>query len=478
MRWLLFPILVLAAFQPTRANVMTCEERYKLVVGCNRVTRPGPDSQDRAVKRVVKHENLKSELNIGRTIFNDIALLEMSEPVNCSDYIQPACLPDKSVEVLSLPHCYISGWGNTDANKPKYPDIMQEAKVDLLPRWNCSRLWKRLIHPMNLCSGPEEGGIATCQATRGNDGSCDGVCGRRPLAASHLMLRIVGGTNALPGTWPWQVSFQFLTQKGFVNSCGGSLINSRWVLSAAHCFQEEKYIEHYNVVVGANRISEPGPDAQNRRIKRVVNHELYKDELYLEDGGMRNDIALVELAEPVSCSDYVQLACLPDRSVAISMLTHCYVSGWGTMEVKSETPMKSTDILQEASVHIIPQDTCNSTSWWDRRILDENLCAGHAEGGICTCQGDSGGPLVCREKRSERYWLVGVTSWGPSNCNEPMRPGVFTSTQHYLDWITRARATSYVEAHSWIQATSYNETHSWIQATSYVEAHSWALATS
>uniref|UniRef100_A0A8D0E526 Peptidase S1 domain-containing protein n=1 Tax=Salvator merianae TaxID=96440 RepID=A0A8D0E526_SALMN len=64
-----------------------------------------------------------------------------------------------------------------------------------------------------------------------------GICGRRPMAASRNLLRIVAGTNALPGTWPWQVSFQLPTEKGPTNYCGGSLISPRWVLSAAHCFE-------------------------------------------------------------------------------------------------------------------------------------------------------------------------------------------------------------------------------------------------
>ncbi|XP_070803729.1 acrosin-like [Pituophis catenifer annectens] len=275
--------------------------------------------------------------------------------------------------------------------------------------------------------------VAPGAALPAKENTCDGVCGRRPMAASHGLLRVVGGTDALPGTWPWQVCFQLPSPMGYVNACGGTLLSSRWVLTAAHCFQLEDEIRWYRVVLGLNRISQPGPDAQNRLIKRVINHKLYKNELNSTDGGIQHDISLVELTEPVSCNDYIQPACLPDESVTISKLVQCSVSGWGTMEVKSQ---RQPDVMQEGVVKLIPHNTCSSLFWWSKRIRPENICAGHESGEVTTCQGDSGGPLMCREERSERYLVIGVTSWGPMSCIEVRKPGVFTSTQVYVDWIT------------------------------------------
>ncbi|XP_061496239.1 acrosin-like [Rhineura floridana] len=254
-----------------------------------------------------------------------------------------------------------------------------------------------------------------------------GVCGRRPLAPSHGgSVRIIGGTDALPGTWPWLVSIQVPTHEGYRHTCGGSLISSRWVVTAAHCFLNKRFLDHWKLVLGAAQLSQPSPDVQERTIKDLVVHPQYVQRINL------NDIALMELSEPVNCTDYIQPACLPDVNLAVSSLTHCFVSGWGVTDVSK--PGVTSDILQEAKVNLIPSDTCNSSSWYYKRIHYNNLCAGHEQGGIDSCQGDSGGPLMCRESRSERFWVVGVTSWG-TGCARAQKPGIYTSTQHFLDWM-------------------------------------------
>ncbi|XP_048356097.1 acrosin-like, partial [Sphaerodactylus townsendi] len=263
--------------------------------------------------------------------------------------------------------------------------------------------------------------------TCAEDDWCNGICGRRPLAASHGgSVRIIGGTDALPGTWPWMVSIQIPTRDGYTHSCGGSLISSRWVLTAAHCFLRKQFLEHWKLVIGATQLSNPGPYAQERTIKNLIEHVMYQPKRSF------NDVALMELSAPVNCTDYIQPACLPDNDLDVSSLTHCYVSGWGVTDTSKST--QTADILQEAKVGLIPLDVCNSSGWYNRRIHFNNLCAGYEQGGIDSCQGDSGGPLMCREARSERFWVVGVTSWG-TGCAKVRRPGIYSSTQFFLDWI-------------------------------------------
>ncbi|NXK57307.1 ACRO protein, partial [Chauna torquata] len=137
--------------------------------------------------------------------------------------------------------------------------------------------------------------------------------------------------------------------------------------------------------------------------KRLVVHEYYTN---ISKG---HDIALLELDHPVQCSHYIQLACVPDASLRVSKLTTCYISGWGATNARSG---RSADVLQEAMVHLIDVNLCNSSQWYRGAIKTHNLCAGYPQGGIDTCQGDSGGPLVCKDNTADYFWLIGVTSWG------------------------------------------------------------------
>ncbi|CAI5786723.1 acrosinacrosin-like [Podarcis lilfordi] len=260
--------------------------------------------------------------------------------------------------------------------------------------------------------------------------NCDGICGRRPMASSHKLMRIMGGSNVLPGTWPWMVSIQTKVRGNvYFPSCGGSLIGPQWVLSAVHCFPKPK--DQYKLVLGSNRIKKLGPEAEQRFIKRLVKHEKYDNQLN-QGEVVFADIALLEMDEPVNCSDYIQPACLPDERMEVLTLSHCYVSGWGGLLPKDSTP---PDIMQEGATSLYSRIQCGMR--WGRRIPTQNVCAGHEEGTISICRGDSGGPLMCREERSERYWVIGVASFGPLYCGTAKIPSVFISTQYYLDWIQR-----------------------------------------
>ncbi|KAM9172885.1 acrosin-like [Pangshura tecta] len=239
-------------------------------------------------------------------------------------------------------------------------------------------------------------------------------------------MRIVGGVDALPGAWPWLVSIQIPTRMGPRHSCGGSLISTRWVLTAAHCLKaKRRVLARWRIVTGISELSHLSDLVQIRSVHRAVLHQEYNPHKET------NDIALIQLDRPVTFDDLTQPACLPSALMAVTTFSPCYISGWGTT---TQNTMETADILQEAKVQLIDITTCNSSRWYNRGIASNNLCAEYEQGAVNSCQGDSGGPLMCKDEVTSRYYVIGITSWG-QDCSQAYKLGLYTATQPFLEWI-------------------------------------------
>ncbi|XP_050179716.1 acrosin-like [Myiozetetes cayanensis] len=251
-----------------------------------------------------------------------------------------------------------------------------------------------------------------------------------PAALADGTSRVVGGSGVQPGAWPGIASIQATWQNGTWHMCSGVLLSSQWVLTVAHCFIRVSDVYRWDVVIGATDLTQPGPEAEVRHIQRLLVHQHYVV------ATARNDIALLELDRPVECSDSIQLGCVPDTSLRVSELKFCYIAGWtdGVSFLSVSTTPRPDVVLQEAKVHLMDTELCNSSRWYAGAVHPENLCAGYPRGGIDTCQGDSGGPLVCKDNRADYFWVVGLSSWG-RGCDKARHPGIYTSTQPFYNWI-------------------------------------------
>ncbi|XP_046330294.1 fibrinolytic enzyme, isozyme C-like [Haliotis cracherodii] len=242
-------------------------------------------------------------------------------------------------------------------------------------------------------------------------------------AAAAPAERIVGGSEATPHTWPWQLS---LRRQGS-HICGAAILTANYAVTAAHCVDGQVESD-MSIVAGGHSLQNPSMFEQAIDVTYVMHPSYNGDAL-----GFPNDIAILRLATPLEFNDGVQPANLvPDDSKDFAGEKDCFITGWGKLG-GSESGVP--DLLQEVQTDVVTNSACRSALglFPGLGLSSSHVCvydsANQASG---ACNGDSGGPLVCMS--NGQYTLIGVTSWGLSGCATDA-PSVYTRVSKFLDWV-------------------------------------------
>ncbi|XP_062926788.1 chymotrypsin-C [Mobula hypostoma] len=263
-----------------------------------------------------------------------------------------------------------------------------------------------------------------------------------PQFLPNVAGRIISGNEARPHSWPWQVSLQERRQgsKSYSHICGGTLIHSHWILTAAHCFQKGKRkavdTANWRIVLGKHNLNHSERTEKIYRVKRIYRHERF---YYPRHSEIDNDIALVRSAVAISQNNYIRYACMPKKDIRLQSGQPCWATGWGATRVQKENVVLS-EVLNQARMPIIDHQTCKMKKFWGDRVRSTMICAGlkDIEGSPAACQGDSGGPLLCQNS-SGKWEVHGVVSFGPMGCIGENKPSVFTRITAYLPWIEKTK---------------------------------------
>ncbi|XP_018568841.1 serine protease easter-like [Anoplophora glabripennis] len=259
------------------------------------------------------------------------------------------------------------------------------------------------------------------------------ICGRLEFGTD----RIVGGSVADLGEFPWLALLQYPSNRGIQSGCGGTLINSRYVVTAAHCVDmqilknrglgqvRQIVLGEYDtrnktdcIYMGTGQDCADPPEIYG--VESIIPHKMYTS------SATQHDIALLRLDKEVTFTDYIKPICLPTKSSTLKGNETFIIAGWGRTSTDMFSPL-----LRKAKIPLVAKENCNRRN---RSLIDGQICAGLGNG-TDSCNGDSGGPLMLQVNNNFEFVtnMMGVISYGFLGCGRG--PSINTYVPYYVDWI-------------------------------------------
>ncbi|XP_071450626.1 CLIP domain-containing serine protease HP8-like [Hetaerina americana] len=256
--------------------------------------------------------------------------------------------------------------------------------------------------------------------------------------------RIFGGEEAHLKEYPWLALLEYQTQSGRQFLCGGSLISTRYVLTAAHCVTGIGRARLVGVRLGEHD-TDTNPDCvnyedgrvcgdpvQDFNVAEVIVHPQYQS----QSRDKHHDIALIRLDRAAPITDYILPVCIPNGAALNKRYEteSLIVAGWGKTENKTASNVKLW-----VRVPAVTNTACAPVYQRQITLGPNQMCAGGQQGKD-SCRGDSGGPLMAVDsvvpaRRGGQWVVVGVVSIGPNICATAGRPGIYTRVGPYVGWI-------------------------------------------
>ncbi|GAB6025913.1 hypothetical protein CHUAL_011885 [Chamberlinius hualienensis] len=250
-------------------------------------------------------------------------------------------------------------------------------------------------------------------------------CGRKGITSNASK-----GEVADVAEWPWHAAILEAAHKVYV--CGATLIDERWLLTAAHCVYTYLNLPpSLDVRLGEHDVTHTNERYQYEEVavERVILHPDFVNTTLL------NDVALLKLSNKLKKRPNIDIVCIgseasPETQQTSGSPRRCTTIGWGRT---SETSSHSS-VLKEINVPLWTNSDCQNvmkSQFGSTFVLPHTaICAGTEDKDAC--DGDGGGPLMC--ELNGRWEQVGIVSYGVG-CGRPNLPGVYTRVAAFSTWI-------------------------------------------